>query len=347
MTSTERLQSILQGKTVDRIPIAGWLHMPLVDRVIPEFVRATIQFTDENQWDFVKVMSNGHYMAEAYGADIRFSTDPTQWLGTFHSYPVKTAGDLLTLPVLDKTNSVLAREIAVTTALVQHYQGRVPIVPTLFTPLTWIQEMSSSTDPRLTREFMRRHKKALHKGLEALLSTQLNFLDGLLAAGIDGIFLASQFISSEVIGREEYHEFCRPYDQKILAYIKDKTWFNILHAHGNKGLLFDECLDYDVQAFNWEDAPYGVPETQRSSIKTLRGLTDKIIIGGIDQHHDFSQQENNRDVIRARLQLQYQRAMQESGGDKFIFAPGCALPQDIPRDIFMLLKEVVGQSPQP
>ncbi|WP_413726122.1 uroporphyrinogen decarboxylase family protein [Sodalis sp. RH16] len=347
MTSAERLKSILQGKPVDRTPIAGWLHMPLVDRVIPEFVGATVQFTDENEWDFVKVMSNGHYMAEAYGADILFSTDPTQWSGTFRSYPVKSPRDLLTLPVLDKTNSALAREISVTAALVQHYQGKVPIVATLFTPLTWIQEMSSSTDPRLTREFMQRHKKALHRGLEALLSTQLNFLDGLLAAGIDGIFLASQFISGEVIGREEYHEFCRPYDQRILDYIKGRTWFNILHVHGNKRLLFDECLDYDVQAFNWEDAPYGVPDTQRSSIKAIRGLTDKIIIGGIDQHHDFSQEENNRDVIRARLQLQYQRAMQESGGNKFIFAPGCALPQDIPRDIFKLLKEVVGQSSRP
>ncbi|WP_213993489.1 uroporphyrinogen decarboxylase family protein [Sodalis sp. dw_96] len=343
MTSTERLKSMLQGKPVDRTAIAGWLHMPLVDRNIAEFVEATIQFTDENQWDFVKVMSNGHYMAEAYGADIRFSSDPTRWSGTFLSYPVKTPGDLLKLPVLDKTNAALAREIAVTYALVQHYRGKVPIVATLFAPLTWIQEMSSSTDPRLTREFMQRHKKALHTGLEALLTTQFTFIDGLLDAGIDGIFLASQFISSAVISREEYNEFCRPYDQAILSYINGKTWFNILHVHGEKRLLFNECLDYDVQAFNWEDAPYGVADTERSSIKSIRKLTDKIIIGGIDQHHDFYQEENNRDIIRARLQLQYQRALKESGGNNFIFAPGCALPQDIPREIFMLLKDIVGE----
>src|SRR5471030_1615810 len=167
MTSTERIKNMLQGKPVDRTAIAGWLHMPLVDRNIEEFVAATIRFTDENGWDFVKVMSNGHYMAEAYGADIRFSTDPTRWSGTFLSYPVKTPHDLLTLPVLDKTNIALAREIAVTHALAQHYRGNVPILATLFTPLTWIQEMSSSTDPRLTREFMQQHKKALHKGLES------------------------------------------------------------------------------------------------------------------------------------------------------------------------------------
>ncbi len=58
------------------------------------------------------------------------------------------------------------------------------------------------------------------------MATNLNFLDGLLAADIDGIFL---------------------------AYIKGKTWFNLLHVHGDKHLLFDQCLDYEVQAFNWED----------------------------------------------------------------------------------------------
>ena len=342
MTSTERIKNMLQGKPVDRTAIAGWLHMPLVDRNIAQFIAATIRFTDENRWDFVKVMSNGHYMAEAYGADIRFSTDPKRWSGTFLSYPVKTPHDLLTLPVLDKTNTALAREIAVNHALVQHYQGNVPILATLFTPLTWIQEMSSSTDPRLTREFMQQHKKALHTGLEALLATNLNFLDGLLAAGIDGIFLASQFISSPVINREEYDEFCRPYDQAILAYIKGKTWFNILHVHGDKQLLFNECLDYDVQAFNWEDVPYGVSDAQRSSMQTIHGLTDKILIGGIDQHHDFYSTENNRAAIRARLVQQYQRALKESGGNNLIFAPGCALPQDIPRDVFMLLRAIVG-----
>ncbi|XBS69855.1 uroporphyrinogen decarboxylase family protein [Acerihabitans sp. KWT182] len=341
MTSTERIENMLRQKAVDRTPIAGWLHMPLVDRNTDEFVEATIRFTSDNEWDFVKIMSNGHYMAEAYGADIRFSTDPKQWAGTFVSYPIKNSNDLSTLPVLDMTNATLAREIAVAEALVKHYQGNIPVVATLFTPLTWIQEMSSSTDPRLAREFMLRHKQALHKGLEAVLSTQLKFLDGLFTAGIDGIFLASQFISKAVISHEEYHEFCRPYDQAILSYIRRKTWFNIFHVHGEKDLLFDECLDYDVQAFNWEGSPYGIPDVQRSPIKTIRGLTDKIIIGGIDQRHDFYQNDNNLAAIKARLQQQYQRAMKESGGNALIFAPGCALPQDIPHAAFMLLKEIV------
>jgi uroporphyrinogen decarboxylase len=341
MNSTERLKAMLAGGSVDRTALAGWLHMPLVDRDIAKFIAATIQFTDENRWDFIKIMSNGHYMAEAYGADIEFSSDPRQWSGHFRSYPIKTSRDLLKLPVLDHNNAALAREIAVTRGLVQHYQGTIPALATLFTPLTLVQEMSSSLDPRITREFMRYHKKELHQALKSLLATNLNFLDGLLAAGIDGIFLASQFINSDVISRDEYDEFCRPYDIAILDYIKGKTWFNLFHVHGDKHLLFDKCLDYDVQAFNWEDAPYGIPDEQRTSIQSVRALTDKIIIGGIDQHHDFYHAQHDRAAIKAQLQRQFDRALKSAGGNRFIFAPGCALPLEIDRDVFTLMKEIV------
>lgn len=67
MTGRERLKAFVQKKPVDKVGASGWLHMPVVDRYVDKFIKETIEFTDKNQWDFIKVMPNGHHFAEAYG----------------------------------------------------------------------------------------------------------------------------------------------------------------------------------------------------------------------------------------------------------------------------------------
>lgn len=340
MSATSRIKSLLAGESLARPAIAGWFHLPLVDRDPAAFIAETIRLTDENQWDFVKVMSNGHYLAEAYGADILFPQDATQWSGVFRRYPIANAQDLATLPVLDVNNPVLAREIAIARGLVQHYRGEVPIVATLFTPLTWLQELTQSTQPGPILALLRQHPDAVRHALDAVLQTNLNFLDALLDVGIDGIFLATQFARRDLLSTEEYQTFSRPYDAALLNHIKDKTWFNILHLHGDRHLLFEACLDYPVQAFNWENVPHDVPAEQRTSVAALRARTDKLLIAGIDQHQDFSLAGGERAAVKARLAQRLTQLREESGDRGAIFAPGCALPLDIDRRLFGVLAEL-------
>lgn len=330
--TTARIKSLLAGERLPRPAIAGWFHLPLVDRDPALFIQETIRLREENHWDFIKVMSNGHYMAEAYGADIAFSRDPAQWSGVFRRYPVAGADDLLRLPSLGPDNPVLNREINMIRGLSGHYQGRVPILATLFTPLTWIQEMVQSARPEPTLALLRRHPAALRRGLDALLQTQLNFLDALLPAGIDGIFLATQFARRDLLTDAEYQTFCRPYDEALLSHIAGKTWFNVLHLHGDGHLRFEQCAGYDVQAFNWE--------SPHASVAAVRALTDKILIAGIDHHRDFHSGGGQRQAVKSRLQQRLEQLREESGDRGFIFAPGCALPLDVDRRLFSLLDEI-------
>ncbi|WP_437890657.1 uroporphyrinogen decarboxylase family protein [Phytobacter sp. V91] len=340
MSATSRIKALLAGEQLARPAIAGWLHLPLVDRSPEAFIRETIRLTDENQWDFVKVMSNGHYLAEAYGADIQFSDDPTQWSGVFRRYPVASVGDLATLPVLGVDNPVLAREIAIVRGLVAHYRGEVPIIATLFTPLTWLQELTQSTRPEPILAFLRQHPDAVRHALDAVLQTNLNFLDALLEAGIDGIFLATQFARSDLLSAEEFHAFSLPYDEALLNHVKDKTWFNILHVHGEHHLLFEPYLNYPVQAFNWENVPHGVSDDLRTGVADLRARTDKLLITGIDQHQDFHVGGGDREAVKARLAQRLTQLREESGDRGIIFAPGCALPLDSDKRLFGLLAQL-------
>ncbi|KDE36454.1 hypothetical protein AW40_11190 [Kosakonia radicincitans UMEnt01/12] len=340
MSATSRIKALLAGEQLARPAIAGWFHLPLVDRDPEAFIQETIRLTDENQWDFVKVMSNGHYLAEAYGADIQFPDDPTQWSGVFRRYPITGVQELATLPVLERDNSVLAREIGIVRGLVDHYRGNVPVIATLFTPLTWLQELTQSTRPEPILSFLRQYPEAVRHALDAVLQTNLNFLDALLDVGIDGIFLATQFARSDLLSAEEFHSFCRPYDEALLHHVKDKTWFNILHIHGEHHLLFEPYLNYPVQAFNWENVPHGVPDEQRTRVADLRARTDKVLIAGIDQHQDFYVGGGNREAVKARLEQRLTQLREESGDRRIIFAPGCALPLDSDRRLFRLLAEI-------
>ena len=60
---------MVEHKPVDRVGISGWVHMPMVDRNVKDFTKATIDFTDNMNWDFIKLMSNGHYCRGLWRAD--------------------------------------------------------------------------------------------------------------------------------------------------------------------------------------------------------------------------------------------------------------------------------------
>lgn len=341
MNGTERIKALLEGKKADRVPVAGWLHMPAVDRYVDRFVESTIAFTDKNDWDFIKVMPNGHYFAEAYGGKIHFLGDPRRWSADIEEYPIRTAEDLTRLPVLDpEENPVLKREVEVVRRLAEHYRGTKPILPTLFNSITWVQEMTHSTVPAETLEFLHTHNQELHQALETILQTNIKLADAYVDAGADGFFIASQYASSDLLTPEEFKEVNADYDLRLLEHINKKTWFNLMHVHGDKNLYMEEFARYPVQAINWENTPAGLKEEEITSIRKARSVFKGILIGGTDQHHDFY---GSREEVKAVLKKRLAAALEEDPTGKFILAPGCALPLDVDKDIFTLFKEVAEE----
>ena len=72
---------------------------------------------------------------------------------------------------------------------------------------------------------MAEHPKEVHRALEALLETNKKLLDRMIAAGVDGIFLSTQWASRALVRTNRSRNLCRPYDKELLRYIKDRTWF--------------------------------------------------------------------------------------------------------------------------
>lgn len=342
MNSRQRFKAMIDHKPFDRIGVSGWVHMPMVDHNVKDMTRATIYVTEYCGWDFIKIMSTGHYPPEAWGGDITLSKDLTHWYGTINRYPIRDLESLKSLPVLGKDNPVFLRETAIAKNLVEYYRDDKPVISTIFTPLTTLQELMSRGTNEKTLPLMKEHKKEVHEALEKIVQSTKNYLDMLMEdAHIDGIFFANQYASRNVISDELYDEFCTPYDKEILSYIKDRTWFNVLHVHGENNLMFDKCIDYDVQAFSWENCVPGLDSDTISSVAEVRQMTDKILITGLARHYDYYNENNNRDELKEFFRKRLLTVINESGDRRVVFAPGCALPMDVDRYVFTLMKEVV------
>lgn len=283
-------------------------------------------------------MTCENYMPVAYGADYEFFTNPQKWDGVFHSHPITSAEDAGKLGALDATNDTLAAEVAVDGRIVDTYKGEKPVLATLFDPLSWVQELSTPMNPDWTLELMRSDPKALTHALEALQETNDHFLDALIDKGIDGIFMTTKFSRSTLITPEEHREFVVPYLEHMAKKLKGRTWFSMLHVHGDEGLYMDDLIDLDYQAFNWEccgTAP------NLTSVADMRRKTDKVLITGFDQNHDFY---GTPEQVKRRLATRLEDTLAQNDGGALIFGPGCTLPLDVDRSLFSLIYEVVHEA---
>lgn len=323
MNAAERIRRLLKDGRADRVPVSGWMHMPLLDRNPEEFAQASIRQTDEARFDFLKIMSNPYCMADAYGAGIDFVEDGTRWQRPFYSYPVTDVKSLAEIPVLTAENPVFQRELKLVSLLQEHYQGSMPLTATVFNPVTWLKYMADQEKTPVLY-FMTEHQRELHSFCERMLQSICNQLDLFMDQGIAGIFLASQFSCRSEVPPELFREFCVPYEKAILQHVKGKTWFNMLHIHGVRDLYFEDVLDYDVEAVNWENCPGGVRDDPGVvSLKQARQMTDKILICGVDRDHDY---KGSYEQVKSRMLQRLETAIEESGGERFIFAPGCGIP---------------------
>jgi uroporphyrinogen decarboxylase len=99
-------------------------------------------------------------------------------------------------------------------------------------------------------------------------------------------------------------------------------WLNILHVHGDKDLMLDLVLDYPVSVLSWSDRIAG------PSLRDIRAHTNKTLMGGWNEFGAIAKGDEKGMREEAR------DAIKQTGGKKFILAPGCSVPDEIsPRSL--------------
>jgi uroporphyrinogen decarboxylase len=328
MNKRERLEKTIAGEPTDRVPVALWRHWPGDDQRPADLAQAVIDFQNRWDFDFVKVTPASSYCITDYGAE-------DEWVGhlegtrQYTKRAVEKPEDWYKLGKLDPTAGHLGNQLETLRLVKAGLKDDAPLLHTIFNPLSQIKNIAGAD--RLL-EHMRRHPAEFKAGLETITENILRYIDALQQnTEIDGIFYAIQHASHAKMSEEEYLEFGKPYDQRILEALPQKWWFNMAHLHGPQP-MFNMVSDYPVQAINWHDR-----ETT-PSLETGSKMFGGAACGGLghwDAVHNGTPEDVRKQACDAILQTE---------GRSFILSTGCVLITTSPVSNIRMVREVVDDN---
>ena len=309
MTRTERVQAAVRGDEVDRLPVCFWHHFQ------PEgsgraLAEATVRFFDETfDLDIAKIMPDLPY--------------------PFPRRSIRDLEDWRLIEPIDPPRSRYFTQRVEAVRVLREYLGyETPIVMTVFSPLA--EAMYAAADRDIFLQQARESPTVIHEALNTIAENLRMQMHDVIEAGADGVFFALQGCSTSIMPESLYRELGRPYDLSALQGAAN-GWLNILHVHGEEGLMFDQVLDYPVPVLNWSDRLAG------PSLREARVITSKCLMGG---WHEFGPLSNGpKDTILEEAQ----DAVAQTGGRKFILANGCSVPDDTDEQWLHAGREIVDQ----
>jgi uroporphyrinogen decarboxylase len=312
MNHWERIQATLRGEEVDHVPVSLWRHFPVEDETAQGLAAAMIRWQRTFDFDLVKFMPTGTYGVHDWGAETAYGP-PAGGTRIVTKPGLTSAEQWSRLPLLDPHQGSLGREVEAIRLAAAELNGDVPIFQTAFSPLTTARKLAGDrifTDLRESPDLFK-------VGLQIITDTTIAFVRASLAAGADGIFLASQCSSNKLIREDDYREFGAYFDQQVVNAIRDEGKLTLLHVHG-EDVFFNLLASYGAELINWHD------QLTWPNLKEAQAIYPGVVVGGLKEKQTLihgSHEEIHREVADAVAQ---------TGGRRLIIGPGCVIPTHTP-----------------
>ena len=323
MSKKENIKRMLKGDFIGEVPFSFWTHFPNIDRDPEQIAQATYKLYKEFHTDFIKTMNNGMYSTEDFGTEIDHSEVLKGGVSKLIKTPINSYSDWKDLPLLSlKIASSLQRELDYLKRLLNLVKDEVPVIVTVFSPLTTADKLSKG---KIQSHLSQNDGVDLISALDKIAAVTAEFASETIRLGASGIYLASQLSTFEKLSAAQYHKYGKPFDLKVLEAAKE-GWFNVLHLHG-KDTMFDVVKDYPVQVINWHIGEC-YPGPREGQI-----YSGKVIMGGLNRW-DISRSSYNS------LHHQIYRAVYDTRGEGLILTPGCVIPQPFDSEIIDYIKQI-------
>jgi uroporphyrinogen decarboxylase len=333
MSKTERTLAALRGEEVDRVPVSAWWHDFGREWTAADLAETTLEAYRTYDWDFIKVNPRFCYYAEDWGAkyvmaDNQAGQPPLTQPG------VASPEDLAKIKRLDVTKGAYAEQIESLKLIAKGLKKEAPFIQTAFTPLAVMSRITGS--PKYVKRLMQENTHELTMALHAISETLAAYSKACVDAGASGIFFATvEWGTADAISMDDYEVFGRPFDLPVLAAV-EKAPFNVLHVcRGNNHLA--GLIDYPVAAFHWDVHSAGNP-----SLLDGAAMTEKAVMGGVSHDRTMA------NPAPADVAIEAERAIVETGGRRFLLAPGCSIDPTTPevnlRALAQSVRRTVGKS---
>jgi len=330
MSKQERVSAALAGQSLDRVPVSAWGHDFLREWTPEGLAAATLESYRKYDWDYIKLNPRATHYGEAWGSRFRPSGRSDQAPEQLEA-AVASGSDLAKIKPLDPSEvAPFADQLAALRLIAADLSGEAPFVATVFSPLAVMSRLT--TGSAAVQALIKEHPGQLGPALEAVGQTLARYAAACVDAGASGIFFATvEWGSADYLSAEDYDIWCRPYDLKVLEAVRGAP-LNILHVCRNHNHL-ERLLDYPVAVFHWSAHGEGNP-----SLKAIAATANVAVMGGVDQ-------EITMPVGRpAAVVIQAQQAIAETGGRRFLMAPGCSVSPKTPETNLAALREAAGSA---
>ena len=308
MDPWQRVEAALKGEAVDHPPIALWRHFPEDDQHVDKLVAHTLDWQRRWAFDLVKFMPSGTYGVEDWGAVSAYGGQANGARAVVGPRVVHT-DDWVAIRDLDVRRGSYGRQNQALKAAAAALKGSVPILQTIFSPLTTARKLSTE---RLFAD-LRRSPDALHQALSVITDVTIRFALDAIDAGAHGVFFATQLASYRLLAVDEYERFGKAYDLRVLAALAGKARLSMLHAHGDD-IMFDLLADYPVEMINWHD---------RLTEPTLHDAASRfpgLLVGGLNEHGALAKGDLHA------IEAEVRDAIAQTGGRRLMIGPGCVVP---------------------
>jgi len=325
MTKNDRVSAALRGQDVDRVPVSAWWHDFPREWSAGGLAEATLDAYRKYDWDFIKVNPRACYYAEDWGARYQRADEPDRQ-PVLVEPGVSAPEHLRRIQQLDASTGAYGEQLEALRLIARDLRGEAPFIQTVFSPLAVMSRITGST--KYVQRLMSEHPDELRAALDAIAETLAAYSHACLEAGASGIFFATvEWGSGDIISPGDYDTFARPFDLRVLDAVGQAP-FNVLHVCRNNNHL-PRLLDYPVAAFHWAAHGAGNP-----SLGEIASRTDRAVMGGVS-HESTMTSGSPADVAK-----EAQRAISETGGRRFLLAPGCSIEPHTPEANLRTLVQV-------
>ncbi|MBW1774315.1 MAG: uroporphyrinogen decarboxylase, partial [Deltaproteobacteria bacterium] len=207
MNHWDRIEAVIAGEKADRLPVSVWRHRPTLDQTTDDLVAEMIAEQQRFDWDFMKVMSNRLHCVEDWGSEIEWPSTP-EFEASVSRYVVERPEDWTHLEVLDPLKGALGREVAVIRQLVAKMGKEIPIMATLYSPLTIAFKLADESG-NVVFDHMEKHFDSIVEGLKVISESTRRLASAYMDAGAHGIFYAIQMAGHPRFSKGLYDRFCR------------------------------------------------------------------------------------------------------------------------------------------
>lgn len=316
MDSRARVEAAIAGSEVNRPPVGAWGHR-YRDEWSPETLAAvTVDRARRFGWDFVKFQPRATCFAEAFGAAYRPAGHSLR-APVIDEPPVRSLDDWQGVRLVNP--EVLDEQVRALSLVVQGLGDRVPVLQTVFSPLSVASYLVGRANRRMVRE-MRTRPEVVLPALELIADVLIDFSRRSVEAGAAGVFYAiSGFATRDSMPAAVYSELALPLDARVLDALPAEAWFRVLHLCGSH-INVDVARRLPVQVVSYSIHNQGNPP-----LGEARRVSGRAVMGGVEQRRALV--SGPPDAIEAQVR----DALAATGGGRgLLLAPGCSVPPQAP-----------------